>query len=116
MLGLDLHSLGGVTSRSSIPTVGQLSESEEKHLRLRVKQLICGSLNGMRIIQSLPWPYIPQTGTQVPWKAQWLGPGVWGLWRDPRTRAAVNCGEMDRGDVREEIVVGNACGEKPGSH
>ena len=73
MLGLDLHSLGGVTSRSSIPTVGQLSESEEKHLRLRVKQLICGSLNGMRIIQSLPWPYIPQTGTQVPWKAQWLG-------------------------------------------
>ena len=25
----------------------QLSESEEKHLRLRVKQLICGSLNGI---------------------------------------------------------------------
>ena len=36
-----------------IPTLGQLSESEEKHLRLRVKQLICGSLNGMRIRQSL---------------------------------------------------------------
>ena len=33
MLGLDLHSLGGVTSRSSIPTVGQLSESEEKHFK-----------------------------------------------------------------------------------
>ena len=30
-------------------------------------------------------------------------------------RAAVDCGEMDRGDVREEIVVGNACGGKPGS-
>ena len=27
---------------------------EEKHLRPRVKQLICGSLNGMRIRQSLP--------------------------------------------------------------
>ena len=30
--------------------------------------------------------------------------------------AAVDCGEMDRGDVREETVVGNACGGKPGSH
>ena len=39
-----------------IPTSEQLSESEEKHLRLRVKQLICGSLNGMRIRQSLPHP------------------------------------------------------------
>ena len=55
---------------------GQLSESEEKHLRLRVKRLICGSLNGMRIRQSLPQGYIPWTGTQVPWKAQWLGAGA----------------------------------------
>ena len=31
-------------------------------------------------------------------------------------RAAVDCGETDRGDVREEIVVGNACGGKLGSH
>ena len=32
-------------------------------------------------------------------------------------RAAVNCRETDRGgDVRVEIVVGNACGGKPGSH
>jgi len=31
-------------------------------------------------------------------------------------RAAVDCGETDRGGVREEIVVGNASGEKPGSH
>ena len=29
-------------------------------------------------------------------------------------RAAVDCGETDRGDVREEIVVGNACGGKLG--
>ena len=34
-----------------------MSESEEKHLRLRVKKLICESLNGMRIRQSLPQPY-----------------------------------------------------------
>ena len=39
--------------QGSIPTSGQLSESKEKHLRLRVKQLICGSLNGMKIRQSL---------------------------------------------------------------
>ena len=31
-------------------------------------------------------------------------------------RAAVDCGETDQGDVREEIVVGNASGGNPGSH
>ena len=31
-------------------------------------------------------------------------------------RAAVDCGEMDQADVREETVVGNACGGKLGSH
>ena len=31
-------------------------------------------------------------------------------------RAADGCGEMDEGDVREETVVGNACGGKLGSH
>ena len=35
---------------------------------------------------------------------------------NPRARAAVDGGGMDQEDVREEIVVGNACGEKPGSH
>ena len=44
----------GSWSRGPIPTSGQLSELEEKHVRLRVKQLICGSLNGMKIRQSLP--------------------------------------------------------------
>ena len=29
---------------------------------------------------------------------------------------AVDCGGTDRGDVREDIVVGNACGGKLGSH
>ena len=44
--GPTLDELGN-WSRCLIPTLGQLSESEEKHLRLRVKQLICGSLNGI---------------------------------------------------------------------
>ena len=83
---------------------------------MRVKQLIWGSLNGMRIRQSLPQPYIPQTGTWVPRKAQWLEAGVWGLWSDPRVRAAVDCRETDKGDARKEIVVGKAFGGKPGSH
>ena len=38
------------------------------------------------------------------------------MWSNPRARAAVDCEETDQGDVREEIVVGNACGGKPGSH
>ena len=46
------------------PHSGEIVESE-KYLRLRVKQLICGSLNGMRIRQSLLQPYIPWTGMQV---------------------------------------------------
>ena len=41
-----------------------------------VKQLICGSLNRMRIRLSLMQPYITWTGTLVLWKVQWLGSGV----------------------------------------
>ena len=60
----------------------------------------------MRIRQSLPQPYIPQI-------VQWLAAGVQGLWSNPRARAAVDCGETDQGDVREETAVGNVCGGKP---
>ena len=62
----------GNWSRGLIPTSGQLSESEEKHLRLRVKQLICGSANWMRIRQSLLQPHICRAGTWVSWKGQRL--------------------------------------------
>ena len=49
LIGLDLPSARvGTEAGGLISTGGQLSGSEEKHLR-RVKQLICGSLNGMRI-------------------------------------------------------------------
>ena len=117
LLGLDLPSVGGGTeSEGPIPTGGQLSESEEKHLRLRVKQLICGMLNGMRIRQSLSQLYILQTGSQVPWRGQRLGAEVLGLWSNPKGRAAVDYREMNLGDVREETVVGNACGGKLDNH
>ena len=47
LVGLDLPLMGGGTEAGGpVLTLGQLSESEEKHLRLRVKQLTCGSLNG----------------------------------------------------------------------
>ena len=61
---------GGTDAGGPIPTLGQLSELEEKYLRLRVKKLICNSINEMRIRQFLPQPYIPQSGKQVPCKAQ----------------------------------------------
>ena len=105
----------GELKQGSDPHI-RVIESEEKHLRLRVKQLTCGSLNGMRIRQSLLMPYIPRTGTQVPRKAQRLGAEIWGLWSNPRVRAAVNCRGTDQGDVKEETVVGNAGGGKLGSN
>jgi len=45
-----------------------------------------------------------------------MGAGAQGLWSNPRRKAAVDCGEMDQGDVREETVVGKACGGKSGIH
>ena len=69
----------------------------------------------MRIRQSLSQLYIPQTGMQVPWRGQRLGAEVQGLWSNPKARAAVDCREMNLGDVREESVVGNASAGKPGS-
>ena len=96
LVGLDRPLAGGGTEASHpIPRAGQLSESEKKHLRLRVKQLICGSLIGMRIRQSLPQPYICLAGMWVSWKGQRLGAGVQQLWSNPSARAAVDCGETD---------------------
>ena len=45
LAGLNLPSACGGTEAGVQSPQGQLSESEEKHLRLRVKQLICDSLN-----------------------------------------------------------------------
>ena len=113
LIGLDLFwQLGELRQGSNLYT--QLSESEEKHLRLTVKQLICGSLNGMRIRQSLPQSCIPRTGMRVPWKVQRLGARVREVWSDPRAKAAVDFGEMNQGEVREETVMGIACWRKGG--
>ena len=37
------------------------------------------------------------------------------MWSNLRARADIDCRETDEGDVREEMVVGNACGRKRGS-
>ena len=44
--------------------------------------------------------------------------GSWnlGIVEQSEVKAAVDCRETDQGDVREETVVGNACGGKPVSH
>ena len=76
LVGPDLPSGVGKLKQGSDPISRQLSESEKEHLRLRGKQLISGSLNGMRIRQSLLQPYKPLTGTWVPWKGQQLVAGV----------------------------------------
>ena len=44
--------------------------------------------------------------------------GSWSLGtvEQSQDKGSVDCRETDLGDVREETVVGNACGGKPGSH
>ena len=37
------------------------------------------------------------------------------MWSNPRARDAVDCRETDGGEVREGIVMGNACEGKLGS-
>ena len=92
-------------SRGPIPTPGQLPESEEKHSWLRVKQLICGSLNGLRIRQSLPLHTYPR------WHSGWelefrdcgaiLGQGL------------LLTAERWMEGMRGRRLVGNAWGGKP---
>ena len=38
------------------------------------------------------------------------------MWSKPRARAAVDRGETDQGDVKEDIMLENACGAELGSH
>ena len=44
--------------------------------------------------------------------------GSWSLGDvdNPRARAAVDCADVDPGDMSEEILVRNAQGRKPGDH
>ena len=81
--------------RGPILTWGQLSESEEKHLRLRGKQLISGSLNGMRAIRT-------------PGLLGGMVAGSWslGMWNNPRVKVVADCRDRSRG------CGGGGCGGK----
>ena len=52
---------------------------------------------------SIPWPYVPWTGTCVLRCARGLGASAWGLKKRPGAGAAVGCREMGWGNRREEI-------------
>ena len=86
-----------------------------------MKQLICGSLKGMRIRQSLQQAV--HTTDRDAGTLEGVTAGSWSLEivEQYQARAAVDLGETDEGsgwgaDVRKETVLGNACGGKPGSH
>ena len=72
-IGLHLPLAGGGNwSRGPIPTYGHKFGTHKKHLRLRVKQLICDSLTGMRFMQSLLRPYGQERGCRYQ-PAIWAG-------------------------------------------
>ena len=62
----------------------------------------------------MPEPYHRQ-GHRSP-RRQCLGADLYGLWSNPMARAAVDCREAELGDMRQQVVVGNACGRKSSSH
>lgn len=73
-------------------------QGTEKHLRLRVKQLVCEHLNGMRIMETILAAAIqfPREGCRdaFPLGGTGLGAGAQGSWRDPGVRSAVDFGVM----------------------
>ena len=72
-------------------------------MRLRVKQLACENLNGVRITQTSLAAAIPNPDRDArPLKS--TAPGSWSI--------MIMVQRELQGDVREEIVVENACGEK----
>ena len=85
-IGLNLPLAGGGNwSRGLIPTQGHKFWTDKKHLRLRVKQLICDSLIGMRLTQSLLQPCGQGRGSprrQSSWELEHRDCGTipgWGL-------------------------------------
>ena len=114
-VGLDLPLAGGGIEAGVQPPYQGNCLGQKRNTRLRVKQLICGSVNGMRIRQLLLKPSYPGQGHTSPrrhssWKLEC---------RDCRTipgQGLLLTAERDQGDVREKIAMGNAGGGKPGSH
>ena len=80
-----------------------------------MKQLICDSLNGVRITQTILATAI-YTPVEDVGPLEGIASGRWsaGIVEESRVRSAVDGGEMGGEDMREEIVAGNACGGKPG--
>ena len=78
------------------------------------------NLNGMR--SDSPWHciaicmaiHILDRNTGL---LEWAAAGSWslGIMEQSQGGDAIDCGETDQGEVREEIMVGNAGGGKPGS-
>ena len=82
-----------------------------------MKQLTCDTLNGMRITQRIIAIAICTTDRGIsPLESTVAGGWNLGMENNPRVRSAVDCGGDNQGDMREETVVGNACGGKLGSH
>ena len=83
-----------------------------------MKQLVCDSLNGMRVTQTILATAIhtPVRDVRDVGPLEGTAAGSWsvGIVEGSRERSAVDGGEMARGDTRKETVVGNACGGKPG--
>ena len=81
-----------------------------------MKQLTCDTLNGMRITQRIIAIAICTTDRGIsPLESTVAGGWNLGMENNPRVRSAVDCGGDNQGDMREETVVGNACGGKLGS-
>ena len=83
----------------------QLSESEEKHLRLESETADLGKPQwdeNQTVLAAAVHTLDRDAGS-----LEGVAAGSWslGLWRNPRVRAAVDCGETDLGEVREETVV-----------
>ena len=109
----------GNWSRGQIPTSRKIFGAEEKHLRLlgseAADQWQSCWIENHRDSLCCNYTYRGQR-CKSPRKRN-----SWELecrdWRaNPRVRSAVGCREMSQGDMKEEIMVGNDCVGKPGSH
>ena len=117
MVGLDLPLAGGGTEAGLQSLHQGNCLGQRRNLRLRVKQLTCDSLNGMVIIQTIAATAVHTLDRDVgPLEGTVAGNCSIGIVEQSQGEFGVDCRKMAKGDVREEIVVVNACGGKPGSH
>ena len=114
LVGLDLPSAGGgIEAGIRSPHRGNCLRGETFKAESETDDLLQAKLNEKTVLATAM--HTPDREVDL---LEGAAAGSWtlGIVEQPQGRAAVNCGETDQGDVREEIVVGNACGRKPGSH